>query len=505
VLPRQDDFFSNSRRDPGEKRTEYIFDSAAPLALEKFAAAMESILTPRIEQWHKLSTVDELKDDHEVAVYLDQVNDVLFKNRYASTANFASQQYETYMSLGAFGTGVLIVNDFPGRGLGYKSSHIGEHFSMENAQGLIDTNYRRYQLTAKQAIEKFGTGKLPAAMIMAETKEPTKRFDFIHCVRPNAHHIEGSVNPDEFKYSSIHVCIDGKCVLARGGFRTFPFIISRYVTSPNETYGRSPAMTALAEIKMVNSMRKTDLRARHLAVDPPILAANEQSIRRLNMKPNRINYGTLDAAGNQLVKPYQNGSRIDLSNDMIDQSHEIINDVFLVKLFQVLVDSPQMTATEVMQRAQEKGALLSPTAGRQQNEALGPMIEREIDLLTFSGMLPEMPEQLKEAGGEFEIRYTSPLTKLQKAEKAVSAQRVLEAGLPLMEVDPSIMDNYNLDEYVKIQADANASPAKLMRSDDEKAALREARAQQQQIQQMVEAAPQVSSAVKDIAQAQSFD
>jgi hypothetical protein len=42
VLPRQAEFLG--KRQSGAKRTERIVDATAPLALERFAAAMESIL-----------------------------------------------------------------------------------------------------------------------------------------------------------------------------------------------------------------------------------------------------------------------------------------------------------------------------------------------------------------------------------------------------------------------------------------------------------------------------
>ena len=38
----------------------------------------------------------------------------------------------------------------------------------------------------------------------------------------------------------------------------------------------------------------------------------------------------------------------------------VINDAFLVTLFQILTETPEMTATEVIERTREKGALLSP-------------------------------------------------------------------------------------------------------------------------------------------------
>ena len=45
VWPAADEFLTS--RTPGEKRSATIFDATAALALEKFAAAMESMLTPR--------------------------------------------------------------------------------------------------------------------------------------------------------------------------------------------------------------------------------------------------------------------------------------------------------------------------------------------------------------------------------------------------------------------------------------------------------------------------
>lgn len=508
VLDRQDDFFGSSNRPDGEKRTERQFDPTGAAALEKFAAAMESMLTPRSSKWHGLTADDDrLNQNDEVRRWLDNVNDLLFRVRYSSKANFASQQHENYMSLGAFGTAVMIIEDNPGVGIRYKSSHIAEHYFMENAHGRIDCDYRKYKMTARQAAQKFGLGNLPEVIQRALDKNPSEKFDFLHAVFPNEDLKPGMEGEKGYAFSSFHIACDGKKLLGRGGFRTFPFAISRYVTSPNEIYGRSPGMTALSEMKMLNQMRKTDLRARHLSVDPPILAANEQTLRRLRMQPHAINYGALDSNGNPLVRPYTSDTRIDLSNDAINQSREMINDVFLVTLFQILVDSPQMTATEVLQRAQEKGALLSPTMGRQQSEALGPMIEREISILEQYGYFLDdgpfpMPEALKERGGQYGIEYTSPLSRMQKSDEALGTERVLQSALPFAQIDPSIMDNFDLDAYIDIIGQANGAPARLFRPQDQKAALRQNRQNQQAMEKLVAAAPGVAGSMKDIAQAQ---
>jgi hypothetical protein len=163
-----------------------------------------------------------------------------------------------------------------------------------------------------------------------------------------------------------------------------------------------------------------------------------------------------------------------------------------------------MTATEVLQRAQEKGDLLSPSAGRQQSESQGRMIEREIDLLTFAGLLPPMPDILLEAGGEYEVEYTAPLNVLQKAGQAAATTQIINDAIPIAQIDPTIMDNFDFDEYINIMRDARNAPSRLFRSDDEIKAIRQQKAQEQQMQQLVAAAPQVAGSIKDIAQAGSY-
>lgn len=512
VLPRMDSFTEGGHI-PGDKRTQYIHDSVAPAALERFAAAVESVITPRSSRWHGLSHPDEeVQDDQEAQEWFDEVTALLFRLRYSSRANFASQRHEGYMSLGAFGGSVLIVEERPGAGFLYKSSHLSEHFYMENIHGNIDANWRKYKLTARQAREKFPESQLPPAMERALENEPEKDFDFLHCVIPNAERKPHMLGAQGMAFSSFHVSFEGSVLLGTGGFRTFPFIIDRYVTTPGEIYGRSVAMTALPEIKMVNEMRKTDLRARHKAVDPPILAANEATLRKFAAKPNAMNYGALDANGNPLVKAFHNDSRIDVSNDAIEQSHKIINDIFLVTLFQILVESPQMTATEVLERAQEKGALLSPTMGRQQ-EGLGRQIDREIDIVAAHGYFDDdgplpIPQSIKRARerypDDYVVQYTSPLSRMQNSSEALGAERIVQSITPLLGIDPTLWDNIDGDEYIDILKESYGTPARLMRSKEEKAALREGRERQQQATTAIAAGTEVAGAMKDIASAQAM-
>ena len=139
ILPNYAGSFSSgghSLNTPVQNRTEEMYDATGALALTRFAAAMESMLTPRNSQWHSLQPSDPaLKKRRNVQLWFDELTQSLFKYRYAPAANFASQQHENYMALGAFGTGATFIDKLQpryGRGLRYRAIHLGEVRFCEN-------------------------------------------------------------------------------------------------------------------------------------------------------------------------------------------------------------------------------------------------------------------------------------------------------------------------------------------------------------------------------------
>jgi hypothetical protein len=503
VLPRYSDTFfkPTSEQTKGEKRTEKMLDSTAGLALERFAAAMESMLTPRTQKWHRVVPSDpSLAADRDVKLWFESATNVLFRYRYATKANYASQQHEVYMGLGAFGTGIMFVDFHDKGGLRYQATNIKEILFELNHQGIVDTTYRKYSLSARQMEQRVTEERwdsIPDGVKSVLKTDPDKRFDIIHCIRPRAEVDPQRLDARGKPFVSFYVAVLGAHILSEGGFDTFPYQISRYVTGPGEKYGRSPAMFVLPSIKVLNEQKKTLLTQGHRAVAPVLLSHDDGILDTFSMAPGSMNPGGVTAEGRPLVHALPVGN-LAAGQDLMDMERQVINDGFLVSLFQILVDTPTMTATEVLERAREKGALLSPTMGRQQSEALGPMIEREIDVLLKQGLLPPMPELLIEAQGEFEIEYDSPLSRSQRAEEASGWLRTLEAAIAYANTtqDLSVLDQFNSDVIYQNLAEINAVPPSWMRGEKEIQELRAARAEQQQMQQALEAAPAAAGVMK---------
>jgi hypothetical protein len=486
MLPYHANF--NTTRTMGEKRSERIFDSTAALALTRFTAAFTSMVTPEGQTWHRMATNNrDLNKIIRVRDYYDQVVEILFRLRYRG--GFGSQVQECWTSLGAFGTTSMLVDQSKTGGLYYKSLPLTQTWFAENNEGFVDTCYRSFKFTARQAVQQFGD-KAPKVCKEAVDTNPYKEFEFLHFVGPNTDYRHGRMGADGMAYMSVYICMAEKeRVVSRGGYNTIPIIASRFMTIAGEPYGYSPAMTVLAENKMLNEMEKCRIKAAQQLTNPPWLVADDLMGNPLSFKPDSINYGGVNSEGRQMVVPMVSGANPSVALEITDQKRRVINDAFFVNLFQILVESHTMSATEVIERAREKGALLSPTFSRQNSEFIGRIVEREVDVLSRMGMLPPMPPELVEAQGEYEVVFDNPLARAQKSEQLSALARTMEMIMPIAQIDNSVLMNYDFDEISRDVPEITGMPARWIRSAEAVAQIRAQQQQQQQEQQYLEAAP----------------
>jgi len=476
----------------GERRTTELFDSTGSIALNRFAAILDSLLTPRNQTWHRVLASDSnLNKDRSVMLWFEQLNRIVFKYRYAPLANFSSQNQQQYTSLGAYGTGCMFTDQLAGGpGVRYRNVHLSECYFAENHQGLVDTAFRHFPMTARQMVQKWGMENVPARVLETTKTHPQREFFILHCVKPNTQLDPRRADFRGMPFLAYYVSIEGQVLLDIKGFTSFPYSISRYEQSPGEVYGRSPAMDVLPAIKTLNEQKKTLLKQGHRTVDPVLLTHDDGVADTFSLKPGAINTGGVSREGKLLVQALPVG-RVDIGKDLMDDERAVINDAFLVTLFQILIETPTMTATEVMERTREKGILLAPTIGRQQSEYLGPLIEREVDLLVKQGLVPPLPPILLEAEGDYRIEYDSPLSRAQRAEEASGLLRAVEAALNIagQTGDPAPLDHFNWDVIIPEISAIQGVPTKWLHGADAISRARQARAEQIKLQNQIDAAP----------------
>jgi len=199
------------------------------------------------------------------------------------------------------------------------------------------------------------------------------------------------------------------------------------------------------------------------------------------------------------IEPLQIGSNNPLGLAMEDQRRKAIRENFFVDQL-MTAQGQNMTATEVMQRTEEKMRLLGPVLGRLQSELLQPLITRAFNLLLKNNKLPPIPEELGDQ--DVEIEYVSPLAKAQKTQELSSVMRGMEIFGSLQNIAP-VFDYIDIDGLVSHIQEVLGLPAKIMRSKAEVQQKQQEKQQQemeqmqlQQAQQVAESAGKVAPALK---------
>jgi hypothetical protein len=464
VLPLRGDF--TLQRQPGEKRGQKIFDGTAGQAAENLAAGLWGLVTNAANDWFTLrADLAEDEESAETKLWLDEVTRRMRASFAGNGQRFYARVMELYADLVTFGTGIFYVEEAPDTGrIHYSCRHLSECFIAENARDEVDTLFRRFRFTARQAVSRWGDACHPALQ-RAAAKEPDRRFSFLHAVLPRADSSQG-----EAPFVSHYVDIEHGLLLSSGAYHEFPYQVPRWSTATRGLYGDSPAMLALPDIKMLNAMSKTTIIAAQKSVDPPLLAVDEAAVRGLRTHPGGIIYGGLDENGRRRYEPLQAGGNIGLGLELEEQRRDAVRQAFYFSLL-LMVQQPNQTATEVLARQEEKLRLMGPHLGRIQAEFLDPLIRRQFGIMRRANLLPPPPRQLRERG--VRIEYVSPLARAQRASEGAAIVRALEALAPIGAVKPAIYDNIDADSAARALTHSFGAPNNLLRS---KAAVAELRA-----------------------------
>ena len=478
----------------GDKRTELIFDGSPLQSVELLAASLHGMLTNPSTPWFSLRfKQNDMENEDEAKEWLEDATEVMYAA--FNKSNFQQEIFELYHDLITFGTAAMFIEEDDEDILKFSTRHINEIFIAENDKGRIDTVFRKFNLSARAVIQKFGDVSMN--IMTKANKDPYEEVSILHAVYPRSDFDPKKQDKQNMPFESVYLDAESGDELSVSGFREFPFVVPRYLKASHEIYGRSPAMTALPDVKMLNEMSKTTIKSAQKQVDPPLLVPDDGFMLPVRTVPGGLNFyraGTRDR-----IEPLNIGANTPLGLNMEEQRRNSIRNAFYVN--QLMMQSgPQMTATEVIQRNEEKMRLLGPVLGRLQSELLKPLIDRAFALILRKNLFRPAPEFL--AGQDIEIEYVSPLAKAQKSTELSSIMRAIEILGSLSNVAP-VFDHINMDKLVRHLADIVGVPQKILKPQSELNAERQQAAQQQeqmqqmqQVQQLAEAGGKVAPLAK---------
>jgi hypothetical protein len=482
----------------GQKRRQYIYDTTAEHSLKIFASSIVGFLANPATKWFFLETDDQdVNEDKDASEWLENASRILLDAFNDPKAKFYGHLHTALLGVGAFGTAGMLIQEGIGSKLEFSAQSVRDLFIMEGHNGTVDVVHRPFKLTGQQLLEKetlrgWSVSEKTKEQIM---KDPNVKIDMLHIIKPRLKKLT-KIGPKSMSFEGVYIEVAQKHVAFEEGYEEFPLPVARWERTAIEDYGRGPAGVALSDIKMINVMSKAIIIASEKQINPPLQMHNDGSFGQVDLTASAINFTNMKEGG---ITPISTIGNLAVSQENLQAKQDEVRRAFFVDQLQ-LVGTTQMTATEVLQRQDEKGRLLAPSIGMIQAELIGPIVNRALSVLINTGKIPA-PTAEALSGKEIKIGYVSPLSRAQRAGEAQALIEFVQSVAALSEASPEILDNIDFDQAAKQLHEINSVSSKVLKSKEDVLELREQRAQQQQQQQALDAAQQGAGAAKDANQA----
>lgn len=445
-----------SPRRPGERTTDRLFDGTAPDAVDQLAASLMSQLTPPWARWFSIAPGPdaEASGRRDLAAELERSTRVLLS--HFDRSNFAVEIHQCFLDLATAGTASLMFEEAPPGDFSafrFAAVPLSQVAVEEGAGGRLDTTFRCSELSAANLLERFPGARAAESLMREIGEKPDVRIAVLE-----------AVIPDRLGYAYLAIVDKGAAetkdpvVLARGIFSSAPFINFRWLKAPGEIYGRSPVMKALPDIKTANKVVELVLKNASIAVTG-IWQADDDGV--INPATIKLVPGTIipKAVGSAGLRPLEAPGRFDVSELVLEQLRgRIRKALFVDQLGQV--DSPRMTATEVLQRAAETARILGATFGRLQTELLTPLVHRAHAILARRGEIADLPID----GRTVVLEYKAAPARYQAQQDAQNTLLWLNAVKELGAQGMAVVDQAAAARWL---GQALGVPGEIMRSPDQ--------------------------------------
>lgn len=484
LLPRSGRFFVDDRN-RGDKRHNSIYDSTGTRALRVLAAGMMAGMTSPARPWFRLTTSDpQLDESAAVKAWLADVTRLM--QMVFAKSNTYRALHSMYEELGAFGTASgIVLADFNSV-IHHYTLTTGEFAMAADHRGQINTLYREFQMTVAQMVREFGRDNCsPTVQTLFDRGALEQWVTIMHAIEPRVDRDVTKRDDRNMAWKSVYFEHGGNedQILRDSGFKEFPALCPRWATTGGDIYGNSPAMEALGDIKQLQHEQLRKAQGIDYKTKPPLQAPTSLKSRDVDTLPGGISFVDSAAPNGGIRSAFE--VNIDLSHLLADiqDVRERIKGSFYADLFLMLANgtNPQMTATEVAERHEEKLLMLGPVLERMHNEILDPLIEMTFSRMVEAGIVPPPPDELQ--GMELNVEFVSMLAQAQRAIATNSVDRFVGNLGAVAGIKPEVLDKFDADRWADAYADMLGIDPELIVPGEQVALIRKQRAEAAQAQQ----------------------
>lgn len=496
----------------GNKQTMLQFDSAGEDAGQKLAANLVGTLMSPSQKWFRLvPRIYALRKIPAFMRWLEECADQLYAA--FNNSNLNMEAAEAFLYLAYIGTSAMLqeeaattrIGDFGG--FRFRTLGFGEYCYEEDINGDVVKLYRAFDTTYSAAslvpgwIEKMGTEATNKAQ-----NAPEEEFEVLHVVGPRLHYSRRKHGSLFMPFESCYIATKGGVLLDEGGFKEFPYAVTRWAKSPGEIYGRGPGHRAYPDVRSQNRLAELELEAGGKAVDPALLVLHEAIFGDTTLNPAGINAVDGSMVGNDVrraVQPLESQSNFQWTVDKLERLEKKIRQSFHNDHFTV-PEKGDMSATEYYGRQELAIRMLGSTFGRIYVEKLSKIVGRGFNMMYRAGAFSPPPALPREfVGSPIDVVFEGPLARAQRSHDLIAIQRKNDWLTSQMAIgNTSAKDLFDPDEEGREVAEITGLPANIVRDPDKVAQIRQQAADaarnaqvMEQLQGMLEGAGKAAPAL----------
>jgi hypothetical protein len=506
IRPRQARLLSTDTKQ--DRRNTKIIDNTATMSANTLAAGMMTGITNPVTSWFRMTTNNkDLSENQGINIWLDTVESRMREVFLKSNLYHCLPMF--YADLGIYGTAALFVDDDHKDVLRCYTLPIGSYAIANSNRGNVDTLVRWFMLSVKQIVDQFGYENCSEQIKnQYDNKSFDNQYEITHYVSTNDWKEHGKVDAKNKAFISVYMestCNDDK-FLRVSGYDYFPCMVARWSLIDGDVYGDSPAMVALPDIKALQLTQKRKIEIIEKIARPPMTAPSSLRNSRASILPGDITYVDVQTGQQGYAPVYQvQPAALGGLYEDIQACQTRIKRAFFEDLFLMLAsaDDRQRTATEIVERKEEKMLVLGSVITRLSEELLNPLVDLAFDKMMARNMFPEPPKELQGAG--LQIEYISILSQAQKMVGVNGLDRFINLMGGIANLAPSSLDKWDVDQTIDEYARMMGLPPKIIVSDDNVAKIRQQQQQAQAQQQQAAQAQQQAATMKDLSQSEVTD
>lgn len=481
----------------GAAGDESIWDSTPANAKAMMDARIFGMIMNPAEKWLGLGFRDMRNgrdEGDDFKEWAAKAGEIILDVLSNEETNFYSGGAEAIEDESLFGMSCKYTEDDDDSLVRVQAIPLSEVYVAESARGVVDTVYRKYELTARQCVQTWGAKLVSRKVndLLAENK-PEEKIEILHCVYPREDVAGGKKGNKAMPYASVHMELGEKHILEESGYHEFPYSCPRWEKGAGETYGRGAALPALADVRILYAMMRTTMVAAEKMSDPALMVPDDGFLGPIHSGPGGLSYYRSGSQDRIEKLPFD--ADITVAASMIEAKQRAIREWFYSNQFD---DSsrPNMTATEAQLKYTERWKTLASVLGRLQSEDLTPQIKRILFILMRRGTIEPFPQGYTARNLRF--FYTGPLTQAQKQAGMQSIRVLLESAAAASQIPgfESISDNFDADSVARHMFDASGAPSDVQRKKRDVDGIRSKRAEQQQAQAALAQAGAVAQTAK---------